>query len=227
MELRSLAREFDLGGVILFSRNIEAPEQVAELVGRERSARPDDAGVGQRRSGGRPRGAPEGAVHQVAADGDAGPRRQGSRRRWPSGSPRRSPRSCWPSASRLDYAPVLDIHTNPKNPVIGDRALAERAEDVAEARPRDHPRAAGRRPGRLRQAFSRSRRHQHRFAFRAAARRARAGSPAGDRVRAVPRRDRRAGRVHHDRARAGAVARRAPARHAVAGRSCRNCCATS
>ena len=31
----------------------------------------------------------------------------------------------------LDYAPVLDIHTNPKNPVIGDRALAERAEDVS------------------------------------------------------------------------------------------------
>jgi beta-N-acetylhexosaminidase len=26
---------------------------------------------------------------------------------------------------------VLDIHTNPRNPVIGDRALAERAEDVA------------------------------------------------------------------------------------------------
>jgi beta-N-acetylhexosaminidase len=31
----------------------------------------------------------------------------------------------------LDYAPVLDVHTNPKNPVIGDRALAERADDVA------------------------------------------------------------------------------------------------
>jgi beta-N-acetylhexosaminidase len=31
----------------------------------------------------------------------------------------------------LDYAPVLDIHTNPQNPVIGDRALSERAEDVA------------------------------------------------------------------------------------------------
>ena len=31
----------------------------------------------------------------------------------------------------LDYAPVLDIHTNPKNPVIGDRAFAEKAEDVA------------------------------------------------------------------------------------------------
>ena len=31
----------------------------------------------------------------------------------------------------LDYAPVLDIHTNPENPVIGDRALAEDAEMVA------------------------------------------------------------------------------------------------
>jgi beta-N-acetylhexosaminidase len=31
----------------------------------------------------------------------------------------------------LDYTPVLDIHSNPRNPVIGDRALAERAEDVA------------------------------------------------------------------------------------------------
>ncbi len=31
----------------------------------------------------------------------------------------------------LDYAPVLDIHTNPKNPVIGDRALSETADAVA------------------------------------------------------------------------------------------------
>src|SRR5262249_25097136 len=31
----------------------------------------------------------------------------------------------------LDYAPVLDIHTNPRNPVIGDRALGEKAADVA------------------------------------------------------------------------------------------------
>ena len=32
----------------------------------------------------------------------------------------------------LDYAPVLDIHTNPKNPIIGDRALAEDADKVAQ-----------------------------------------------------------------------------------------------
>src|SRR5690554_4417970 len=29
--LKALAREFDLGGVIFFARNIESPEQVAEL----------------------------------------------------------------------------------------------------------------------------------------------------------------------------------------------------
>ena len=32
----------------------------------------------------------------------------------------------------LDYTPVLDIHTNPKNPVIGDRAFAETADAVAQ-----------------------------------------------------------------------------------------------
>src|SRR6185295_10802374 len=31
----------------------------------------------------------------------------------------------------LDFAPVLDILTNPTNPVIGDRALGERPETVA------------------------------------------------------------------------------------------------
>src|SRR3954468_19606386 len=30
-EVRTLAREFDLGGVIFFARNVEAPEQVADL----------------------------------------------------------------------------------------------------------------------------------------------------------------------------------------------------
>ena len=56
----------------------------------------------------------------------------------------------------LDYTPVLDIHTNPKNPVIGDRALAERADDVARlgraiitdpAGRRASPRAASTSPG--------------------------------------------------------------------------------
>jgi beta-N-acetylhexosaminidase len=31
----------------------------------------------------------------------------------------------------LDYAPVLDVLTNPKNPVIGDRSISEKAVDAA------------------------------------------------------------------------------------------------
>ena len=31
-DLRLLAKEYDLGGIILFGRNIEEPEQVAELL---------------------------------------------------------------------------------------------------------------------------------------------------------------------------------------------------
>src|SRR5437868_15287353 len=31
----------------------------------------------------------------------------------------------------LDYAPVLDIHTNPANPIIGDRALSTDGDMVA------------------------------------------------------------------------------------------------
>ena len=30
-DLKSIAREFDLGGIILFARNVSAPEQVAEI----------------------------------------------------------------------------------------------------------------------------------------------------------------------------------------------------
>ena len=30
-ELKAIAREFDLGGVILFARNVSAPDQVAEI----------------------------------------------------------------------------------------------------------------------------------------------------------------------------------------------------
>ena len=97
-ELRSLAREFSLGGVILFARNIEAPEQVAELAHDVQAARAGGAAVGERRSGGRARGAAEGAVHRVAADGDA--RAAAATRRWRAGSRRRWPRSCGPSASR-------------------------------------------------------------------------------------------------------------------------------
>jgi beta-N-acetylhexosaminidase len=126
-ELRTLAREFQLGGVILFSRNIEAPEQVAELAhDTQQLAAELPLWVSVDQEGGR-----------VA-------RSRAPFTEWPpmatlgrSGDAVLATRFAAALAAELkavgitlDYAPVLDIHTNPKNPVIGDRALAENAELV-------------------------------------------------------------------------------------------------
>ena len=126
-ELRSLAREFGLGGVILFARNIEEPAQVAEL------ARDLQSLGGE-------------LPLWVSVDQEGGrvARLRAPFTKWPpmatlgrSGDERLASRFAAALAAELsavgitlDYAPVLDIHTNAKNPVIGDRALAEDAETV-------------------------------------------------------------------------------------------------
>jgi beta-N-acetylhexosaminidase len=127
-DLRRLAAEFDLGGVIYFARNIVEPRQVAEL-SREVAdlARDWPLWVSVDQEGGR-----------VA-------RLRSPFTEWPpavtlgrSADERLAERFAAALAAELravginlDYAPVLDVHTNPANPVIGDRALADRAELVA------------------------------------------------------------------------------------------------
>jgi beta-N-acetylhexosaminidase len=127
IELRSLAREFGLGGVILFARNIVEPEQVAELAYEGTRIVPDlPAWVSVDQEGGR--------VARLKAPFTEWPPMATLGR---SGDTALAERFARALASELkavgitlDYAPVLDIHTNPKNPVIGDRALAENAEAV-------------------------------------------------------------------------------------------------
>ncbi len=127
-EARSLAREFRLGGVILFSRNIEAPEQVAELAHDVQSLAVE-------------------APLWVSVDQEGGrvARLRAPFTEWPpmgvlgrSGDPALAERFARALAAELkavgitlDFAPVLDIHTNPKNPIIGDRALSDQAQMVA------------------------------------------------------------------------------------------------
>jgi beta-N-acetylhexosaminidase len=128
VELRSIAREFGLGGVILFSRNIEAPEQVAELcydVGRLEPDLPLWVSIDQ--EGGR--------VARLKAPFTEWPPMATLGR---SGDARLAERFARALAAELkavgvtlDYAPVLDVMTNAKNPVIGDRALATTADEVA------------------------------------------------------------------------------------------------
>jgi beta-N-acetylhexosaminidase len=127
-ELRSLAREFQLGGVTLFGRNIEGPEQIAEL-SRELQELAADVPL------------------WIAIDQEGGrvARLKAPFTEWPpmtvlgrSGDAALASRFAAALAAELravgitlDYAPVLDIHTNPKNPIIGDRALSDDADAVA------------------------------------------------------------------------------------------------
>jgi len=127
-ELRSIAREFSLGGIIFFARNVADPEQVAEVAFEASRLVPDlPLWVSVDQEGGR-----------VA-------RLKRPFTEWPpmatlgrSGDEKLAERFSRALAAELkavgitlDFAPVLDILTNPKNPVIGDRALADKAEDVA------------------------------------------------------------------------------------------------
>jgi beta-N-acetylhexosaminidase len=127
-ELRSLAKEFSLGGVILFARNVGDPEQVAELAFDAARLVPDlPVWVSVDQEGGR--------VARLKAPFTEWPPMSTLGRSGDVGLAQRFARALAAELRSvgitLDYAPVLDIHTNSKNPVIGDRALAEKAEEVA------------------------------------------------------------------------------------------------
>ena len=127
-------REGTVCGVVLFSRNVEAPRQVRDLCREIRAA------------AGRGRPAPLVAIDQ-----------EGGRvtRLAAAGFTPFPPARCYSlfccRASRvacavgetmaeelravgvdINFAPVLDVDSNPENPVIGDRALSSNPESVAE-----------------------------------------------------------------------------------------------
>ena len=121
VELRALAREAELGGIILFARNIEAPEQVAELAYAARElSRSVPPWVSVDQEGGRVARlkAPFTRWPPMRALGNSGDARLAGR------FARALARELRAVGVTLDYAPVLDVDTNPDSPVIGDRALA-------------------------------------------------------------------------------------------------------
>lgn len=128
VELRALARDFDLGGVVFFARNVESPQQVAELafearrLGRERPA-----WIGVDQEGGR--------VARLRRPFTEWPPMMALGRSKDASLAARFgsalARELRAVGITLDFAPVLDVLTNPSNPVIGDRALAAEASEVA------------------------------------------------------------------------------------------------
>ena len=127
-DLKLLAREFDLGGVIFFARNIDAPEQVAELSREAQElARELPLWVSVDQEGGR--------VARLKAPFTVWPAMAALGRSKDEKLAERFARALATELKAvgisMDYTPVLDVHTNPSNPVIGDRSLADRAEEVA------------------------------------------------------------------------------------------------
>jgi beta-N-acetylhexosaminidase len=125
-DVKALIREFGVGHVVLFARNVAGPEQVADLVRELQSVARD-------------------ASHErpllVAVDQEGG-----------RVARLREPWTVWPAARavgrvgseetarqlgqalaeelsacgiRWDFAPCVDVDTNPKNPVIGDRSFGD------------------------------------------------------------------------------------------------------
>ena len=127
-ELRAVAREYDLGGLILFGRNVEAPEQVAELAYDAQAMSHElPLWVSIDQEGGRVARLKEPftvwpPIRTLGRSGEVLLAERFSR------ALARELRAVGVS---LNYAPVLDVDTNTDNPVIGDRALSDQAEDVA------------------------------------------------------------------------------------------------
>jgi beta-N-acetylhexosaminidase len=121
VELRALAREFDLGGIVLFARNVAEPAQVADLAREAQElSRTAPVWVGIDQEGGRvqrvkapltiwPPAATLGRADDVALTSRFG---------------RALARELRAMGITLDFAPVLDVLTRRDNPAIGDRAIA-------------------------------------------------------------------------------------------------------
>jgi beta-N-acetylhexosaminidase len=118
-----------VGGVVLFRRNVEDPAQLRALVAELRAA------------------APAAAPLWIAVDQEGG-RVQRLRAPWTEWPPMRRvaehgdpaktaavaaalARELRGAGIQLDFAPVVDVDTNPANPVIGDRSFARSPEEVA------------------------------------------------------------------------------------------------
>jgi len=126
-DLRARISEGRIGGVILFKRNIGDPGQVRRLVRDLHALAPADAPL------------------TVALDQEGG-RVQRLRDPWTQWPPMRSLGSRDPSDTGrfaralalelldcgfdLDFAPVVDVDSNPDNPVIGDRSFARDPDTV-------------------------------------------------------------------------------------------------
>ncbi len=129
---KNFLTQWDLGGVILFKRNLESLEQIASLntLIDETATVPPIISVDH--EGGKVFRLPEpftsfppmGQVgHSILSGGQL---------EWAEELGHAFGRELRAAGFNLDYAPVLDVHSNPANPIIGPRSFGSDPEDVGE-----------------------------------------------------------------------------------------------
>jgi beta-N-acetylhexosaminidase len=122
VEIGAIAREFSLGGIVFFARNVDEPAQVADVarLASELTTEGLPPWISVDQEGGRVARFKKGftlwpPMATLGRSGDVGlARRFGAA----------MAAELRAVGITLDFAPVLDVFTNPKNTVIGDRALA-------------------------------------------------------------------------------------------------------
>ncbi len=136
LELQSSSADFlknaGIGGVIFFSHNYESPAQLAELSRSVQLNRPSGAlplWISADQEGGRVQRFRQGftKIPEAAAWAAAGSSQLIFEMSEVVAKELRA------VGVNVNYAPVADINTNPKNPVIGPRAFGTDAEEVAKA----------------------------------------------------------------------------------------------
>jgi len=128
--------ERGLGGIILFSRNIENPEQLAHLTDEVQYASRKakiPALIGADQEGGRVFRLKEPFTHFPTAENIGKAMVSQSSPQLAYDAARATALELSAMGIRLNFAPILDINSNPNNPIIGDRAFHADAEKVAEA----------------------------------------------------------------------------------------------
>lgn len=128
VELWNIAREFELGGLILFTRNIEEPLQIAEQAYAAKQFKQEwPMWVSVDQEGGRVQRIrrPHTEWPALATLGRCGDDQLAVKFGHALG------RELSAVGITMNFAPVLDIATNAENPVIGDRAIAEHVSDVS------------------------------------------------------------------------------------------------
>ena len=131
-ELRSFIKDEGIGGIILFRRNIVSQAQTKRLVERLKDEVDGDLLVAIDQEGGRVQRLPDsfGIFPSMAEVAKMAIERDDAGAAYEAGE--RIAHALRPIGVGWDFAPVLDVSTNPFNPIIGDRAFSEDPDFVGE-----------------------------------------------------------------------------------------------